>query len=213
MVQLIADRWRPFAKPGAALVLLLCLALPLTGQQNSGKAEETQSKAGVATDSATNEYLVGAGDVLDINVWKEPQLSVDHVSVRPDGMISMPLLGVFRVSGLTPSQIQEMLAEKLRRFVSVARVTVTVSEIRSKFVYITGEVKSPGVYPLLESTDVLQMIIKAGGLSPYARRKSIYVLRSAEGKQQRIPVNYVKLLRGDGDQNIQLQVGDTVVVP
>jgi polysaccharide export outer membrane protein len=106
-----------------------------------------------------------------------------------------------------------MLAEKLRRFVSVARVTVTVSEIRSKFVYITGEVKSPGVYPLLESTDVLQMIIKAGGLSPYARRKSIYVLRSAEGKQQRIPVNYVKLLRGDGDQNIQLQVGDTVVVP
>jgi len=212
---------------GIALLLLLGLALPLLGQQNPGKAEVTEAKAEVVqpkvevaqpkadsvSDGAPGEYTVGAGDVLSINVWKEPELSLDHATIRPDGMISIPLIGAVRVGGMTVSQIQDMLAEKLHRFVSIARVTVTVTDIRSRFVYITGEVNRPGMYPLLASADVLQIIIRAGGLSPFARRKSIFILRNVDGKEQKIPVNYTKLMRGDGVQNVQLQVGDTVVVP
>jgi len=198
---------------GALFLLFFCLALPLWGQQSASKPEETQARAEPGGDSDRNEYLVGAGDVVNINVWKEPELSLEHVAVRPDGMLSMPLIGTVRVGGMTVSQIQSMLAEKLHRFVSVARVTVTVSEIRSRLVYITGEVNRPGVYPLLASSDVLQTIIRAGGLSPFARRKSIYILRNVDGKQQKIPVNYLKLLRGDGEQNVPIQAGDTVVIP
>jgi polysaccharide export outer membrane protein len=213
IVGLIAEGRRLALNRGVALLLFLCLGLPLLGQLNSSKAEGTQIKTESASDGDTDEYLVGTGDVISINVWKESEFSLDHVSVRPDGMISMPLIGAVRVGGMTVSQIQNMLGEKLHRFLSHAQVTVTVLEIRSRFVYITGEVNRPGVYPLVASTDVLQIIIRAGGLSPFARRKSIYILRGAGGKQQKIPVNYVKLLRGDGGQNVQLQVGDTVVVP
>ena len=118
------------------------------------------------------------------------------------------------VSGLTPSQIQDLLAEKLHRFLSVAQVTVTVAEIKSKVVYITGEINKPGVYPIITPTDVLQLIIKAGGLTPFARSKSIVILRVADGKQQKLTVNYKKLLQGAYlDQNIFLLPGDTVVVP
>lgn len=211
--EFITRRWSLTFKRRVAVFLFLSLALPLLGQQNSIAAGRTQPQAGAVGVGAADEYLVGAADVLSVNVWKEPEFSFDHISVRPDGMISMPLIGAVKVGGMTVSQIQSMLAEKLHRFVSIAEVTVTVSEIRSKFVYITGEVNRPGVYPLIGSTDVLQVIIKAGGLSPFARRKSIYILRSVEGKAQKIPVNYVKLLRGDGVQNVQLQVGDTVVIP
>jgi polysaccharide export outer membrane protein len=209
----ITVRWPVTLNRSAAFFLLFCVALPLFGQQSSSKPEGTQPKAESVSDSDGSEYLVGAGDVLSINVWKEPELSLDHVAVRPDGMLSMPLIGAVRVGGMSVSQIQGMLAEKLHRFVSIARVTVTVSEIRSRLVYITGEVNRPGVYPLLASSDVLQIIIRAGGLSPFARRKSIYILRSVDGKQQKIPVNYVRLLRGDGEQNVQIQAGDTVVIP
>lgn len=203
---------------GVPLLLFLCLALPLLGQQDSSNAEgtpveRTQPKVDSISNGDTSEYLVGAGDVLNINVWKEPELSLGNVHVRPDGMISMPLIGGVRVGGMTVPQIQDMLEQKLQRYVSSARVTVIVSEIRSRFVYVTGEVRSPGVYPLLEPTNVLQVLIKAGGLSPFARRKSIYVLRNVDGKQQKIPVDYVKVLRGNGGLNVQLQVGDTVVVP
>ncbi len=216
IVELIAARRRLAVGRGIALLLLLlCLELPLLGlgQQNSGKAEETRTKPESVSNSESAEYVIGTGDVININVWKEPEFSLDHVSVRPDGMISMPLIGAVTVGGMTVSQIQNMLGEKLHRFLSHAQVTVTVLEIRSRFVYITGEVNRPGVYPLLASTDVLQIIIRAGGLSPFARRKSIYILRGAGGTQQKIAVNYVKLLRGEGEQNVQLQVGDTVVVP
>jgi polysaccharide export outer membrane protein len=188
---------------------LLCVALPGFAQSQANPADGQAEAASVAGD----EYVVGTGDVLQVHVWKEPDLSKDAATVRPDGMISMPLLGVVKVSGMTVSQIQQMLAEKLHRYLSVAQVTVTVVDIRSKFIYITGEVNRPGAYPLAGSIDVLHLVIKAGGLSPYARRKSVYVLRSVDGKQQRIPVNYAKLLRGDAEQNVQLQEGDTVVVP
>lgn len=193
---------------------LLCLALPCLAQQNSATTGGGQGGAAAPGDPAASEYLVGVADILSINVWKEPELSQSLIAVRPDGMISMPLIGVVKVSGMTPSQIQDMLAAKLHRFLSVAQVTVTVAEIKSRFVYITGEIGKPGVYSLVAPTDVLQLIIKAGGLTPFARSKSIVVLRLANGRQEKLPVNYKKLLRGEyREQNIFLLPGDTVVVP
>ncbi len=200
--------------PFFACFLMSCLAQNEPASNYATSNYATKGGAVALGDSNPAEYVVGPADVLDISVWKEPGLSQPLLSVRPDGMISMPLIGVVKVSGLTPSQIQDMLAEKLRRFLSVAQVTVTVSEIKSKFVYITGEVNKPGAYPLVSPTDVLQLIIKAGGLTTFARSKSIVILRASDGKQQKLPVNYKKLLHGEYlEQNIVLLPGDTVVVP
>jgi polysaccharide export outer membrane protein len=196
------------------VVTLSSFALAQTPQARPAmESASTTAQAAEPQPSAEVEYTVGAGDVLNIRVWKEPELSRDNVVVRPDGMISMPLIGVVKVSGLPVSQIQQTLADKLRRFVNISQVTVTVEEIRSKFVYITGEVNRPGAYPLLSPIDLLHLVIRAGGLSPYAHRKSMYVLRKVNGKQQKIPVNYAKVLRGEEAQSLQLQEGDTVVVP
>jgi polysaccharide export outer membrane protein len=194
----------------AILGFLTCRGLT----QNSEVSVANQNKQATATASFAPEYVVGVADILDISIWKEPELSRTSVTIRPDGMISMPLIGMVKVSGMTPSQIQETLASKLHRYLSVPQVTVTVVEIRSKFVYITGEVNKPGVYPLAAPIDVLQLIIKAGGTTPFARSKSITILRVVDGKQQKICVNYKKMIRGEyPGQNISLLPGDTVVVP
>lgn len=170
--------------------------------------------ASVAASVNVAEYIVGEGDLLKVTVWKEPDLSLSTVTVRPDGMISVPLVGVVKVGGESPSQIQDELTEKLSRFLSHPKVTVTVTEIKSKSVYVTGEVSKPGVYTLVAPIGVLQAIVMAGGPTPFAHRKSIFVLRNVDGKEQKIPVNYVKLLRGDESvQNINLVPGDTIVVP
>jgi len=173
----------------------------------------SSADAGVAPVNVA-EYIVGEGDLLKLTVWKEPDLSLSTVTVRPDGMISVPLVGVVKVGGESPSQIQDELTERLSRFLSHPKVTVTVTEIKSKSVYVTGEVTKPGVYSLVSPTGVLQAIVMAGGPTPFAHRKSIFILRSVDGKEQKIPVNYVKLLRGDDHvQNVSLVPGDTIVVP
>lgn len=213
----VASCWRLGLKRGILIIpFYFWLVLPCLAQDYPTQIAATRGGAAptAISDSVATEYVVGPADLLDINVWKEPELSKSSIAVRPDGMISMPLIGAVKVSGMTPSQIQGMLAAKLHRFLSVAQVTVTVAEIKSKFVYITGEITKPGVYPLVSPTDVLQLIIKAGGLTPFARSKSIVVLRAADGKQQKFPVNYKKLLHGEyPEQNIFLLPGDTVVVP
>jgi len=198
--------------------LVACVALPgrtqaIAPEPAAASAEIIPSTAG-ETPAETPEYVVGVGDVLRITVWKEAEISQPSLVVRPDGMISLPLVGMLKVGGLSPSQIQDVVTAKLTRFLSKPQVTVTVTDIRSKSVYITGEVAKPGVYPLLAPTDILQLIVMAGGTTPFAHRKSIFVLRTVDGQQQKLPVNYAKLLRGkDADRNITLLPGDTVVVP
>jgi len=162
----------------------------------------------------TGSYIVGDADVLRINVWKQPEISQLSVVVRPDGMVSVPLVGEVKVTGLTPVQIEAMLVADLKQYVNEPRVTVSVSEIGSKTVYVTGEVQHPGAYPLVGPVDVLQIVAKAGGVTPYAHRRSVFVLRQINGKKQKIPVNYSRIFRGQNpEQNIDLQPGDTVVVP
>ena len=138
----------------------------------------------------------------------------DMVVVRPDGKISLPLVNDLVVSGKTPMEIQEMVAAKLAPFIKDPNVTVTVREIRSKKVYLLGEVTKAGSYQIVQPTTVLQMLTDAGGLKPYAKAKSIYILRTENGRQRKLPFNYKDVVQGKKiEQNILLQPGDTIVVP
>jgi polysaccharide biosynthesis/export protein len=156
-------------------------------------------------------FHVGAGDVLNITVWEEPQLTTKAV-VRPDGFISMPLVDEVSVMGLTPEQIQVLLTERVGRIVKRPRVSVVVEEIHSRLVYITGEVQHPGAYPLVENINVVQLIARSGGLTEYAHKHKIFVLR--QETRQKLKVDYDRVLKGRNvEQNIALLPGDMVVIP
>ncbi len=158
-------------------------------------------------------YIVGDSDVIRVNVWKEPEVS-QTVVVRTDGNISLPLINEVKVSGMTPLQIQDLVAEKLKSFLNNPQVTVTVIEIRSKRAFITGEVSRPGTYSLNAQTTVLQLIAQAGGFTPFAKTDSIVVLRTEDGRQSRLKFKYKEVIHGKkAEQNIALHPGDTVVVP
>jgi polysaccharide biosynthesis/export protein len=203
---------------GYLLLSLALEAMPTAAQQTAEYASPSAGGASPAPVPApipiASSYIVGEADVLRITVWKQPEISQPSVVVRPDGMISVPLVGEIKVSGMTPVQIEATLVEDLKQYVNEPRVTVTVAEVGSKTVYVTGEVEHPGAYPLVGPVDVLQIIAKAGGVTPYARRRSVFVLRQVNGKKEKVPVNYSRIFRGKNpEQNINLQPGDTVVVP
>lgn len=158
------------------------------------------------------EYVIGAEDVLHIAVWKEADLSAT-LPVRPDGKISLPLLNDVQAAGMTPEQLGESLTVKLKKYIADPRVTVVVATINSKRIYVDGEVLRSGPMPMLPNMTVLQALSTAG-LNQFAKTKGIYVLRTENGKEQKLPVNYKKLLKGQQiEQNYLLQAGDTIVVP
>jgi polysaccharide export outer membrane protein len=158
-------------------------------------------------------YIIGEQDSLVITVWKEKDISGGAV-VRPDGKITVPLVGEIKVVGMTPVQLQTLLAEKLKPFVTVPQVTVAVAEIRSRKVYLIGHAAREGPFMINSSTTILQIIAQAGGLKDFAKRKKIYILRKQGSEQTRIPFNYDDVIQGKRvEQNILLQPGDTIVVP
>jgi polysaccharide biosynthesis/export protein len=158
------------------------------------------------------DYVIGPEDGLSINVWKEAELTAT-LPVRPDGKISLPLLGDVQAAGLTPKELGESVTEKLKKFVADPRVTVVVTAINSKRVYLVGEVTHSGGMTMLPHMTVLQALSTAG-LNQFANTKKIYVLRTQNGKQEKLPVNYRKLVKGEAmEQNYMLQPGDTIVVP
>jgi polysaccharide biosynthesis/export protein len=177
-------------------------------------AEASQAPApGKSEVHAPPGYVIGPLDVLEVLFWKDKDLSAEVV-VRPDGRISLPLLNEIEAGGLTPEQLRFRVLESARRFIEEPTATVIVKQINSRNVFITGEVQKPGTYPLGGSTSVLQLIAVAGGLTEFAARDEIVVLRTADGKPERHRVNYNAVLKGnDLKQNLQLQTGDTVVVP
>ena len=159
------------------------------------------------------DYVIGAGDILGIIFWREPDLS-GEVVVRPDGRISIPLLNDIQVNGLSPEQLREKLAKEGQRFVQDPTVTVIVKQINSRRVYITGQVSKPGPYPLTTTMNVLQLISTAGGLLEYADDKNIVVMRTVDGKPVNYRFNYKDVVkRKNLQQNIELKPGDTVIVP
>jgi polysaccharide export outer membrane protein len=160
-----------------------------------------------------NAYIIGEQDGLVITVWKEKELS-GGVVVRPDGKITVPLVGEVKVVGMTPVQLQSLLAEKLKPFVTVPQVSVAVTEIRSRKVYLIGHSSREGPFMINSSTTVLQIIAQAGGVKDFAKRKKIYVLRQHGNEQLRFPFNYDDVIKGKHvEQNILLEPGDTIVVP
>jgi len=202
----------------AALVLIGSVAL---AQDAPARPAAVSASDKTASDKAANaasnsqtgpEYVIGPQDVLHIAVWKEADLTAT-LPVRPDGKISLPLLNDVQASGLTPKQLADSVTEKLKKYIADPRVTVVVTEINSKRIYVTGEVLHSGATAMLPNMTVLQALSSAG-LNQFANTKRIYVLRAENGRQQKLPVNYRKLVKGEQiEQNYLLQPGDTIVVP
>jgi polysaccharide export outer membrane protein len=162
--------------------------------------------------AAGADYLIGVEDVLSVSVWKEPELS-RNVNVRPDGKITVPLIGDLQAAGKSPTQLATSITEGLARFVSEPIVTVTVEQINSFKVYMIGEIGKQGELALKRRTRLLQAIAMAGGLSPYAS-KNIVVVRDEGGREVRTEIDYRKLLSGERPElNIYLKPGDTIIVP
>lgn len=156
-------------------------------------------------------YIIGVEDELQISVWREPELST-AVVVRPDGMITLPLINDVKAVGLKTEELQNVLMDKLKSFVNEPQVTVIVRGIRSRKVYLVGEVGHQGTFPLNGDMTALELLAAAGGVGPFAKADSIYILREQNGKKIRIPFHYKKAVAGKSE-NVTLQPGDLVVVP
>jgi len=177
------------------------------------KTDPTPKPAAVIPLVVDADYKIGPQDVLRIDVWKEPDIS-RTIPVRPDGKVSLPLLNDVQAAGLTAMQLAGSLRESLSKYLTSPQVTVTVTEINSRRVYITGEVTRAGALPLLPNMTVLQALSSAGGFTQFAKLKNIYVLRTENGKQVKYPFNYKEVVKGNlAEQNILLQPGDVIVVP
>lgn len=201
----------------AILLMLAMLTCFAWSQQNAKSNDSPKPSAGDKTPSepasvAGPDYVIGADDMLQISVWKEPDLT-ESLPVRPDGKISMPLLNDVIAAGLTPTQLADSISTKLKKYIADPRVTVVVTAMNSRKIYVMGEVLHTGTMSLQPNMTVLQAIASAG-FTQFANTKGIYVLRMENGKQQKIPVPYKALIKGEAiDQNLVLKPGDTIVVP
>ncbi len=189
-----------------AVCLMLFLSPTLGAQQ--GQPGDPSAPA------LPEDYVIGLEDILSVNVWKEPELSVKEVVVRPDGKISVPLVGDIQASGLTPMQLQERVSERMKEYVAAPSVTIVVLRIGSRSVSIVGQVAKPGIYYLGAPMTVLELLARAGGIGPDAEEKKIAIVRTEGGKTVSYRFNYKDVSKGKHlEQNIELKNGDTVIVP
>lgn len=202
----------------------LLLVVVITGLTSSLSAQSQIAETSAIPSTSGNvsnvipghgsDYIIGSDDVLSISVWKEPELT-RTVPVRPDGKITLPLIGDIQASGLTPRTLQENITAGLKSYVSSPEVTVIVQEVKSSKFNIVGEIAKPGSYPLSEPTTVLDAIALGGGLRDFAKRTHIYVLRNnTDGTHAKLPFDYKEVIKGKKlSQNVELHPGDTIVVP
>jgi polysaccharide export outer membrane protein len=187
-----------------------------TAQDTREEVRGAKVDTGLTAASRAGEdpaYKIGPQDLLKIDVWKEEQLT-RTVPVRPDGKITLPLLNDVQAAGLTPMELAGVISDQLKKYITNPQVTVSVTEINSRRVYVTGEVSKSGAYTLLPHMTVLQALSSSGGFTQFARVKNIYVLRTENGKQVKMPFNYREAVRGKNpEQNIELLPGDVIVVP
>jgi polysaccharide export outer membrane protein len=199
------------------LIAIVLLLLPFDWGWNAVQAQdptptqkrEEESKPVPA--SAAPEYKIGPQDVLQIDVWKEPEIT-RTIPVRPDGKISLPLLNDVQATGLTAMQLAANIRDSLSKYLTSPQVTVTVTQINSQRVFVTGEVAKSGPIPLLPRMTALQALSSSGGFTQFARTKGIYILRNQNGKQEKLPYDYKEVLKGKKEDTV-LQPGDIVVVP
>jgi len=200
-------------------VLLTLFVIPVRAQETASKKDPALAPKADASEtvpqSATNDpnYILGPQDVVNVNVWKEPELS-RTVPVRPDGKISLPLINDVQASGLTPSQLAAEISQGLKKFEADPEVTVIVTTMKGQRFYVLGEAGHPGAFELLPNMTLLQAISSAGGFTLFAHPKRIYLLRQENGKPVKYPFDYKAVLAGKKpEQNIVLKPGDTIVVP
>jgi polysaccharide export outer membrane protein len=160
------------------------------------------------------DYQIGAGDVLRITVWHEPDASLQSVVVLPNGRISVPLLHEVEVMGLTVPQLEKLLTERFSSLINTPEVSVVVTAMNSKKIYLSGKVKKEGPLPYVYEMTVMQALTEAGGVTDFAKKKDIYVLRTENGKQFKLPFDYRAVLKGEHlETNRTLIPGDMIVVP
>ncbi len=210
------------------LVTLICSPLQTCWAQNtsaSGSTAQEGSKGGDSKSGDSNKdksdtsdlgapvdpntFILGPEDVIQIRVWREPDVSGEY-AIRPDGKVTMPLIGEVSAAGMTPKQLTAHVAEKLAKFINSPEVFVIVREVRSKKYLVSGEVNRPGSYPLVTPTTVVEAIVNAGGFRDFANRKKIVIMRGKE----RIKFNYVDVIKGKGDGlAMKVEPGDHIFVP
>ena len=198
----------------------LCIALAIVALPSAHAQSTTKQPLTVGTNASTSstlvvpdDYTIGPQDVLQIDVWKEPDIS-RKIPVRPDGKISLPLLNDIQAAGLTAMQLAVKIRDGLTKYITSPQVTVTVTEINSRRVFVTGEVAHVGALSMLPGMTVLQALSSTGGFTQFARTTRIYILRNQGGHQTKIPFNYKQAIKGDHpEQDILLQPGDVIVVP
>ena len=209
-------RWTSLLQFVTAIALSVAAVLvPAAGssQTLATKKSSADARNAAVVVQPPSGYVIGADDVLAILFPYEKDLS-SEVSVRPDGMISLPLINDIKAAGLTPEQLRMDVIKAVDRFVQEPTVTVVVKEINSRKVFITGKVGKPGVYPLHESMTVLQLIAMAGGLLEYADSKNIVVISAENGKTISRTYNHNEVVKQKNlQQNVELRSGDTVIVP
>jgi polysaccharide export outer membrane protein len=209
-----------------AILIVMASAATVAGAQDTTSPDNNKKAATLASAATTKivapvpaagaedpDYEIGAGDTLNISVWKEPELS-GSIPVRPDGKVSLPLLNDVQAAGTTPTKLAATITDRLRQYVNDPQVTVIVTAANSRRIYLIGELVRPGAIPMSPKMTLLQALSSSGGFSQFANVKRMYVLRAENGKQTKIPVNYKAAIGGRApDQNITLKPGDTIVVP
>jgi polysaccharide biosynthesis/export protein len=215
------------ARAGMTLSVL-CTLLVCTFTARQARANPARRQKGAVASTATaatastnapagtvsENYVIGPADVLEVSVWKQPDIS-RTVPVLPDGTISLPLIGQVKASGLTSAKLRDLIAARLKKYLSDPRVNVIVEKIESRSFNILGKVLKPGSFGLGKPTTVLDAIALAGGFQDFAKVTKIYILRRMpNGSQQMLHFNYKAVIKGKRmDENVQLQPGDTIVVP
>lgn len=205
----------PGSQPGAESHDRPVSAEPSTSQKDDAptvSAPLPGASGGTASAVDSTRYIIGADDNLQITVWREPSLS-GMLPVRPDGMISLVLIGDLKAAGKTPTELSGDIRQRLKKYIQDPSVTVAVTAVNSQRIFMVGEIGHVGPISMSPGMTPLQAISAAGGPSPYANLKRIYILRGLGAKQQKIPFNYKQALKGDNRQDITLQPGDTIVVP
>jgi len=200
------------------VILFSALAIAFGSLCQAGSKKHAVQSAPATEDPAPKPpdpqgYIIGAQDVLIVNVWHEPEVSAT-LTVRPDGKISLPLANDIQAAGLTPTDLGKVITDKLKVYINNPQVTVVVSAINSQRFFVVGEVSKPGPYTLSPNTTVLQALSNAGSFSQFAQVSKIYVLRAEGDRAQRFPFNYKEVIKGHNpEQNILLKSGDTIVIP
>lgn len=198
-----------FIKSRVVSILLLMSVFLIMSSIPSFPAEPDQAE----NKGQIDQYRIGIGDILRINTWQEPDLTLEQAVVRSDGMITLPLVNDVKAQGMTTIELKTVLEKKLAEYVEAPNITVTLASPVSQRFYILGEVMRTGEYPITKQLTVMQAFALAGGFTEWASKNRILLIRRVEGKEDTITIKYKDILNGDFSKDLPLMADDTIIVP